>query len=113
MQIRNQIMLGIAQGTLRPGERLPALRTLAEEAGINMMTVNKAYALLRQEGFIRIDRRSGATICAPEAFAQEADMAALREQLRLIISQARLKGIAREEFIAQCEAIFTEQEGKP
>ena len=59
LQIRNQIVLGIASGALVPGERLPTIRTLADEAGVNMMTVSKAYALLREEGYIRADRRGG------------------------------------------------------
>ena len=52
-QIRNQIVLGISDGRLQPGEQLPTVRALAEEIGINSMTVNKAYALLKQEGYIR------------------------------------------------------------
>lgn len=63
-QIRNQIVLAAARGELQPGERLPSMRTLAEQSGINMMTVNKAYQLLKQEGILTIDRRSGARITA-------------------------------------------------
>lgn len=59
-QIRNQIVLSVADGTIRPGEKLPSMRTLAAESGINMMTVNKAYQLLKQEGYLIIDRRNGA-----------------------------------------------------
>ena len=51
VQIRNQIVLGIAKGKLSAGEKLPTIRALSEECGINMMTVSKAYQLLRQEGF--------------------------------------------------------------
>ena len=61
-QIRNQIVLGISDGRLQPGEQLPTVRALAEEIGINSMTVNKAYALLKQEGYIVTDRRNGARI---------------------------------------------------
>ena len=42
MQIRNQIVIGIAEGKLKPGEQLPTIRALADESGINMMTVSKA-----------------------------------------------------------------------
>ena len=51
-QIRNQIVLGISDGRLAPGEQLPTVRALAEEIGINSMTVSKAYTLLKQEGTI-------------------------------------------------------------
>ena len=57
LQIRNQIVLGIASGALVPGERLPTIRTLADEAGVNMMTVSKAYQLLKRKA---ISTRTGA-----------------------------------------------------
>ena len=62
IQLRNQIILGIATSTLREGDVLPSVRQLAEDIGINMHTVNKAYSVLRQEGFVTIDRRRGAIV---------------------------------------------------
>ena len=51
IQLRNQIIIGIADGRLISGEKLPTVRALAEESGINTMTVSKAYQLLKQEGY--------------------------------------------------------------
>ena len=62
MQLRNQIILGIATSQYQEGEALPSVRSLADTIGINMHTVNKAYSLLKQEGYIRLDRRYGAVI---------------------------------------------------
>ena len=62
-QLMNQIILGIATSRLQDGDPLPSVRQLADTIGINMHTVNKAYSLLRQEGFVSIDRRKGAVIC--------------------------------------------------
>ena len=62
LQLRNQMVVAIAAGQLAPGERLPTVRDLAEELGVNMMTVSKAYQLLRQEGYITTDRRSGTRV---------------------------------------------------
>ena len=62
IQLRNQIILGIATATLQEGEALPSVRQLADDIGVNMHTVNKAYSVLRQEGFLRLDRRKGAVI---------------------------------------------------
>ena len=56
MQLRNQIVLGIATSRLQEGDSLPSVRHLAEEVGINMHTVNKAYSVLKEEGLIRMDR---------------------------------------------------------
>ena len=62
MQLRNQIIMGIATSEIREGDTLPSVRQLAQTVGINMHTVNKAYAVLRQEGFVQLDRRKGAVI---------------------------------------------------
>ena len=60
VQLRNQIVKGIGKGELKTGEKLPTVRQLASDAGVNTMTVNKAYQILKNEGFIRTDRRLGA-----------------------------------------------------
>ena len=52
VQLRNQIVMGIARGQLMAGESLPTVRRMAADAGINTMTVNKAYQLLKAEGYI-------------------------------------------------------------
>ena len=62
LQLRNQIILGIATSQFREGDSLPSVRQLADSIGINMHTVNKAYTVLKQEGFVKVDRRKGAVI---------------------------------------------------
>lgn len=64
MQLRNQIILGIATSQYQEGEALPSVRSLADTIGINMHTVNKAYSVLKQEGFVKVDRRRGVIICS-------------------------------------------------
>ena len=62
MQVRNQIIIGIATSRLQEGDVLPSVRQMANQIGINMHTVNKAYSVLRQEGLVTIDRRKGAVV---------------------------------------------------
>lgn len=109
LQLRNQIVVGIADGSLKPGEKLPTIRALGDEFGINMMTVNKAYQLLKQEGYIVTDRRAGAMVQGtPTAgLPEEAE-----ERLRLLISEAKIHGVGREEFFARCHTLFDEMEGE-
>ena len=66
MQIRSQIIAGIARGDLTAGDALPSVRRLASDLGINLHTVNKAYTVLKQEGFVKVDRRKGAVISIDE-----------------------------------------------
>ncbi|HCE11329.1 MAG TPA: GntR family transcriptional regulator, partial [Enterococcus sp.] len=56
-QLREQIILGIAKGDLRSGELLPSVRQLANEIGINTMTISKAYNSLKEDGLLITDRR--------------------------------------------------------
>lgn len=104
-QIRNQIVLGISDGRLSPGEQLPTVRGLAEEIGVNAMTVNKSYQLLKKEGYIYADRRSGAKVCS--RFAQNPELSAeAEEHLKCIISEAKISGMSKEAFFEICGKYF-------
>ena len=59
IQLCNQIILGIATSKLQEGENLPSVRQLADTIGINMHTVNKAYSVLKQEGFVEDKKEEG------------------------------------------------------
>ncbi len=107
-QIRNEIVLGIASGNLAPGEKLPTIRALADESGVNMMTVNKAYALLKQEGYILADRRSGAVVNPERQPAQLPQ--AVQQSLKLLIAELKLAGCSKEELLALCSQFYEEKE---
>ncbi len=107
-QIRNQIVMGISDGRLKPGEKLPTVRALAEEIGINSMTVNKAYQLLRQEGYIMTDRRNGVRV--KESFSLTPELSAeAKEQLKQLISEARIRGISRDAFVEVVDKYFADR----
>ena len=104
-QIRNQVVSAIASGQLAPGEKLPTIRALAEETGINMMTASKAYQLLKSEGYITTGRRDGATVRLPDAGPGPETL----EGLRLRICELRLAGMGKDEILALCGKIFDEE----
>ncbi|MBE5883671.1 MAG: GntR family transcriptional regulator [Lachnospiraceae bacterium] len=107
MQIRNQIVLGISDGRLVPGEQLPTVRALADEIGINAMTVSKAYQILKQDGYIYADRRNGARV--RDTFEQQSGLSQNhKDLLKQIISEAKISGLSREAFLIECEALFEE-----
>ena len=62
MQLRDQIIMGIAASRLQEGDMRPSVRQLADGIGINMHTVNKAYTVLKQEGYVKVDRRRGVMV---------------------------------------------------
>ena len=102
-QIRNQIVRGIAAGELVPGELLPTVRSLAEECGVNMMTVSKAYGLLKQEGYIRTDRRAGTVVLERKNHDLPED---IRENLLLALSEAKAAGVQAEPVLALVKEVF-------
>lgn len=101
-QIRDSFVLAIADGMLKNGERLPTVRALAQEAGVNVMTVNKAYQLLKQEGYIVTDRRNGATVQC-EGRLNEASWQEMQRTIRLLVAEARLGGVTRQELSQEVE----------
>lgn len=105
VQLRNQIVTGIGRGELKEGERLPTVRQLAEDAGVNTMTVNKTYQLLKLEGFIIIDRRRGA-IVSPMQQWDERYREKLAAELELLSAEAKMKGMGQAEFLTLCQQIF-------
>lgn len=108
IQLRNQIIMGIATATIQEGDTLPSVRQLAETVGINMHTVNKAYTVLKQEGFIQLDRRKGAVIAIDIDKLQALED--LKRQLRVSLAKGSCKSITRQEVHELVDEIFQEYE---
>ncbi len=109
LQLRNQIILGIATSRFREGDVLPSVRQLADNIGINMHTVNKAYAVLKQEGFVKVDRRRGAVISIDADRVET--IKELRKELKVILAKVSCKNISREEVHALIDEIYKDYGG--
>ncbi len=108
IQLRNQIIIGIAMNQYQEGDSLPSVRQLADRVGINMHTVNKAYSVLKQEGFIRLDRRKGAVIALDVDKLQA--VKELQTNLRVDLARAVCKGVSEEEVHQMVRGIFEDME---
>ena len=104
IQLRNQIILGIAMERIHEGDSLPSVRQLADNIGINMQTVNKAYSVLRQEGFVKLDRRKGAVICLDVDKLQALEE--MRQRLAVVLATGICKDISREEVHQIVDEIY-------
>ena len=116
VQLRNQIVLGIGKGELGPGDSLPTVRQLAEDIGVNPMTVSKTYAILKTEGYLEIDRRHGATV-SRKAVLNGVFQEKLKEELELLIAESKVHGMEKESCLALCSKLFSQtsftvEEGK-
>lgn len=105
-QLRRQIILGIAKGELVPGEELPSVRQLGGDIGINLHTVNKAYNILKDEGYLAIDRRRGAVIKEELPKNHNEYLKLLESELEYIIADSKNRGIDKDEFLEICSNFY-------
>ncbi len=106
VQLMNQIILGIATSRLQEGDTLPSVRQMADTIGINMHTVNKAYTLLKQEGFVSIDRRRGAIVAIDVDKIKALEE--MKENLIVALAKGCCKKVSRSEVHELIDEIFDE-----
>lgn len=104
LQLRNQIIIGIATSQFQEGDALPSVRQLADTIGINMHTVNKAYSVLKQEGFVKVDRRKGAVIAIDIDKMQAIED--LKRDMQVLLAKSRCKQISRDEVHTLIDEIY-------
>ena len=95
VQLCNQIIMGIATSALQEGDSLPSVRALADDIGINMHTVNKAYGILKQEGFVKLDRRRGAIVCIDPDKARILNK--MKKEMAITVARCICNGVSRQE----------------
>ena len=106
MQLRDQIIMGIATSRFQEGDMLPSVRQLADNIGINMHTVNKAYTVLKQEGYVKVDRRRGVMVAVD--IDRMRALEEIREDLLVTLAKASCKNISGEEVHALIDEIYQE-----
>ena len=83
---------------------------MAEDIGINLHTVNKAYNILKSEGYVTIDRRVGAVISSNLPKKTDEYKNNLKEELKYMTADAHCRGFSKEDFLKFCEDILKEYE---
>ena len=109
IQLCNQIIMGIATARFREGDPLPSVRQLAESIGINMHTVNKAYTVLKHEGYVKVDRRKGAVIAVD--IDRLRALEEMKKELRVLLARGSCKNISRAEVHALIDEIYQDYGG--
>lgn len=108
VQLCNQIIMGIATSVIQEGDSLPSVRQLADTIGVNMHTVNKAYSVLKREGYISLDKRRGAVIALDIDKMEQ--LGEMRRQLRIVLARGCCKNISRQEVHNLVDEIFDDYE---
>ena len=107
-QIRDRIVEAVAGGDLTPGEQLSSVRQLAMDFGINVATVTRAYDVLRGEGIIRTNHKSGSVIArGPESEpADPAFVADWSTRLATLLAEAIVQGLGDRSITENTAAIL-------
>ena len=111
MQLRNQVILGIAAKKLETGEALPSARRLSADLGINLHTVNKAYALLINEGYVAFNRSRGTFVSQPVKTGDEVT-ALISDNLCLAAAEAICHSVNEKEFLNMCQRNYIKAQAK-
>ncbi len=112
VQIKEEITKAIASGELKINESLPSVRSMAENIGVNLHTVNKSYNELKEEGFLNIDRRKGAIVAQLPMKVDNTTRQKNKLDLELLVAKSYLSGVSKEEFLSLSANLFDKYEVK-
>lgn len=96
-QLIRQIRAGIVSGAFSPGERLPSVRDLAMEAGVNPNTMQRALAQLENEGLVRTERTAGRYVTEDRALIEQLRAEAARNLTAEFLEKMRRIGYGPEQ----------------
>ncbi|AYE35041.1 GntR family transcriptional regulator [Clostridium septicum] len=106
LQIKNQIIQGIAKNEIEDGEELPSVRGLAEDIGVNMHTVNKAYNMLKEDGYIKVDRRKGAIVSLNLEETTGKFKGTLMSEIDYYMAECFNRGISKDDIKSMIDKVF-------
>ena len=108
-QIVTQIKAQIMSGELQAGEALPSIRSLAKSLHISVLTVQKAYDALQQDGFIETTAGKGCYVSAQnQDFYLEEQQKRIEEHFTVSIEIARESGIDLDHLTGLLTLLYEE-----
>jgi GntR family transcriptional regulator len=109
-QLMDQLRAQMAGGTVRPGQMLPSVRTVAEQLQVNPMTVSKAYSLLEREGLVELVRGQGMRVREPAGGGPLKErLAAIAPLLEQVATEAFHLNLPADKVLAELTARLKEK----
>ena len=99
-QLIDQIQVGIVSGAFPPGERLPSVRDLATEAGVNPNTMQRALAELERDGLVYSQRTAGRFVTEDKLMIEQAKLGLAREQIQQFLQSMSRLGYEKADIVA-------------
>ena len=98
-QLIAQIKVGIVTGAFPPGERLPAVRDLAAEAGVNPNTMQRALTELERDGLVYSQRTAGRFVTEDQSMIASAKRSLAESHIQTFLRAMAHLGYDREEIL--------------
>ena len=102
-QILERIQMQIVSGVYQPGDKLPSVRELAMQAGVNPNTMQKALSELERSGLIITQRTSGRNVTEDMDMIKETRRQLAGERIRDFLKKMQELGFEREDIIAMIQ----------
>lgn len=102
-QLIEQIKVGIVSGAFPPGDRLPSVRDLATEAGVNPNTMQRALAELERDGLVYTQRTAGRFVTEDKAMIETAKRGLAERHIKTFLAAMLRLGFRREEIMSLLE----------
>ena len=102
-QLVDQMKLGIVSGEWIPGQRIPAVRELAVDAGVNPNTMQRALQELERQGLMFSQRTSGRFVTEDREMIEDAKRTLANRHISAFIRQMQALGYTRQELVAMLE----------
>ena len=102
-QLVDQMKLGIVSGEWIPGQRIPAVRELAVDAGVNPNTMQRALQELERQGLMFSQRTSGRVVTEDREMIEDAKRTLANRHISAFIRQMQALGYTRQEIVAMLE----------
>ena len=109
-QLIEQIQRQIISGAYQPGERLPSVRDLAAQAGVNPNTMQRALSELERSGLVFTQRTSGRYITQDQALIQAAKQALAQQEAETFLRRMAALGLDRSQSLEILQEITTKEE---
>jgi GntR family transcriptional regulator len=112
LQIVDTIFQTIVRGEIKPGEKLPSVREMAIQSGVNPNTIQRSYAEMERMGVVETKRGQGTFVTERKTIVDELKQTMQTEVIGQFIKNMEELGITKQQIIAALQEYLKEGEEK-
>lgn len=110
LQIVDLVCRQIARGEIRPGEKLPSVREMAIQSGVNPNTIQRSYTEMERMGIVEARRGQGSFVLEDEGIVQGLQQSMQKEMIEQFVGNMKDLGFSSREIIAGLQSYLKERD---